>query len=68
MTKVPDWLEQEENPDGTVIIEGGFECGWVSWVGKVDDRETIALDGQFTLEQLRDLVAMMEDNEPPKST
>lgn len=60
---VPDWLDECVNPDGVRTVEGGDQFCWVSWNGRPGLRTTIVLDGEFTLPQLRELVAMMERDE-----
>jgi hypothetical protein len=30
--KVPDWLDESYNPDGTRIVEGSTATAFVSWV------------------------------------
>jgi hypothetical protein len=61
--QLPEWLDECVDPDGTRIVEGSTECGWVSWTS--ESPRTIVLDGDFTLEQLKELVAMMEAAPPP---
>lgn len=57
-TKLPDWLDESFNPDGTRIVEGSTQTAWVSWIG--DSPGFIMLEGDFTLAELREVVAMME--------
>jgi hypothetical protein len=56
--KVPDWLDESYNPDGTRIVEGSTATAFVSWVG--GSPEYVTLDGDFILSELKEVVAMME--------
>lgn len=66
-SSIPEWLHDIAlNPQdyhGDFYLQGtaAAVAGWVSWE---KGAAAINLDGDFTIQQLREIVAMMEANAP----